>query len=173
MAMEAWSGDWQQRLRTLVQRMGYEDVFAFVMAKKGESFGEMFGNIRRTVSADEAKILALRHLEELFYVDANERGQLRPAVMEALVRSLRQYLRKGWNCGKRVRERRIDARTRWVTPSLVAHHGWEYGDWRRFRELVWAEIESSGPSDDWCPQDHSDPVLQQVFSRLWPDPASG
>ena len=169
MAAESWSSNWQERLRSILHRLGYDDAFAFVISRRGESFDEMFGSLRRAASPEDARFLALRHLEEAFYIDASNKGKLRDAFMEALVRSLRQYMRHGWNCGKRLRERRIDALTRWPTPSFVSPSGWEFDDWKQLRERAWKQIEAAAPLDEWCPSDLNDPLVQNVFSRVWPE----
>ena len=167
MPVGVWAPGWQERFRALVQRLGYDDTFAFVMSRPGESFGQMFGHLRRASGPENAS-LGMQKFVEMFYVDANNHGKLREAVMEALVRSMRQYLRHGWNVGKRLRERRIDARVEWQTPSFVSHAGWKYNDWKRFRDHIWEQIESMGPPDDWCPMDCKDPLIQESFSRVWP-----
>jgi hypothetical protein len=173
MAVETWNSDWQERFRSLVQRLGHDDAFELVMSREGESFGEVFGSLRRAAGTDDSRFLALRQLEEAFYVDAQRKGKLREAFMEALARTLCQYLRHGWNRGKRLRERHIDARTRWPTPSFVSYAGWEYDDWKKLQQRTWDEIESIRPPDDWCPSDNKDPILQEVFSQIWPDSDGG
>jgi hypothetical protein len=168
MVVEAWAVDWQARFRAIVQKMGHEDTFAFVMSRKGESFGEMFRAVRSTTCNKDADFLAFAHLEELFYVDAERHGRLREAVMESLVRSLREHLRDGWNHGKRLRERRIDALGKWPIPHFVSHLEWDHHAWKKLQNRLWDELERSDPSDDWCPADFEDPVIQLVVSRIWP-----
>ena len=159
---DAWQGDWQSRVRALVQELGHEDAFDFVMSNPGKSFGQLFRYLRE--AAGEAQVqLAFVQLPELFYVDADRRGQLRSALMESLVRSLQQYLGRGWNVGKRVRERRIEARTEWPIPA----NG--YDRWQKVQDEVWRELVSKAPPDDWCPNGREDPILQEVFSRAWPE----
>jgi hypothetical protein len=169
MTVEAWANGWQARFNSIIQKMGYEDTFDFVFSRSGQSFGEMFRAIRESAGTGERSFLAFTHLIELFYVDAEHRGQLRTAVMEALVRSLRQRMRGGWNRGKKVRERRIDVQTNWPIPHLVTYRGWSHDDWRDFQSRVLAEIEVIDPADDWCPEGANDPTIQEVFRRTWPE----
>lgn len=170
MTADSWISDWQERFRSILKNLGYNDAFAFVMSRKGESFGEMFGSLRRAASCEDAKFLALRHLEEAFYIDAENKGKLRDAFMEGLVRSMRQYMPHGWNRGKKLRERRIDVETRWPTPSFVTASGWQFDDWKTLKELAWKQIELIRPVDEWCPSDLNDPIVQNIFSRVWPEP---
>src|SRR5262245_16978706 len=104
-----WTTGWQSRVRAIVEQMGYEDVFAFVMAHPGKSFGQLYGMIQKRTGGHQTPV-AFVQLPEVFFEDAKSRGLLREAVMESLVRSMQQHLRKGWNIGKNILPRRIDAR---------------------------------------------------------------
>jgi hypothetical protein len=156
-----WNSDWQQRIRAIVQGMGYEDVYAFVMSLRSKSFGELFGLLREAAGGVEAPV-AFVQLPELFYTDAKRRGCLRLALMESLVRTLRQFLLQGWNRGKKARERRTDARARWPTPTDGYDH------FLRLQDRIWTEIECCAPPDNWCPESRDDPIIQQAFARAWP-----
>lgn len=169
MAGEAWANGWQARFNSIIQKMGYEDSFDLVLARSGQPFGEIFGAIRDSADDSDKRFLAFWHLKELYYVDADHRGQLRNAVMEALVRSLRQCMRRGWKRGKKGRERRVDVQTNWPIPHLVTHRGWSHDDWTEFQSRVLAEIEFIGPADDWYPEGANDPIIQVAFSRAWPE----
>jgi hypothetical protein len=169
MVVEAWASGWQTRFRSIVQRMGYEDVYDFVMSRRRQSFGEMFGAIRKFAPAADNDFLAFAHLKAMFYVDAEQREQLRTAFMEALVRSFCQFMRSGWNRGKKIRQRRIDVRAEWPTPYLLAQLDWAHKDWIALKARVLSEIENISPPDDWCPESSEDPVIQEAFRRVWPE----
>jgi hypothetical protein len=38
-----------------------------------------------------------------------------------------------------------------------------------FALQVWEVLSELNPPDDWCPLDLDDPILQDVFSRVWPE----
>lgn len=166
--LKAWQEGWPERFDAIIQNMGYDSTYDFVFSHPGQSFGEMFRAVRDSIDPDERPHVAFVQLAEVFYITANHRGQLRAAMMEALVRSLRQFLRKGWNQGKKIRERRGDAQFNWPTPDFVPYQEWSHSDWRKFQRQIWAEIESIGPPDDWCPEDYNDPIIQEAFERAWP-----
>jgi hypothetical protein len=159
MGNDTWAADWEARMRSLVEQKGFHSVFEFVMSQGGESFGEVFEHLRQLAGPLDSRNLAFVQLAEVFYIDASKAGRLRAAVTEALARSLRQFMRSGWNRGKRVRERRIDVLMHWPVPSTVSNYGWDYSDWRDFKKQVFEELESSNPPDDWCPASGEDPIL--------------
>lgn len=168
MSTSVWSAGWPDRLRSIIGTQGENDVFQFVMLRKGESFGKLLGTIRKTAEGDAAKEICLQHLIQTFYLDAHAAGQLREAVCESLARSFCQYMPSGWNTGKKIRERRIDVQSRWEFPSVVTHQNWEFEDWQQFRTQVWSDLEEMNPPADWCPADYQDPLLQQLFEKHWP-----
>lgn len=169
MTVNTWESNWPERFRSIVRGLGGDNVFAFVISMKGQSFGKIFGNIRRSVNKDEKELICLRYLIETYYIDAEREGKLREAVIEALVRSFCQFMSSGWNCGKNIRSRKVRVQGNWEFPSFVTHQNWEYLDWIKFRESVWSEIELIKPPDLWCPQDYRDPILIQVFNSHWID----
>ena len=160
-----WDSGWRQRLHSVVHQLGYEDIFSFVMSQKQKSFGEMFGALRKGVNESDQAMLAMRQFEEMFYIDAEKKGQFREAFMEALVRSLNQYLHTGWNQGKKLRERRIDARHRWPIPGTVSICDMGYKEWEILQCRIWKELELVSPPDEWCPRDFRDPIIQDIFAR--------
>src|SRR5262245_1155586 len=79
-----WMSGWQSRVRAVVGQMGHEDVFAFVMAHPGKSFGQLYGMIQKRTGGHQTPV-AFVQLPEVFFEDAKRRGLLREAVMESLV----------------------------------------------------------------------------------------
>lgn len=156
-----WSEDWPNRIRSIVQGLGYEDVYEFVMSQPTKSFGELFRTIKDSPSNAAASV-AFIQLKESFYMDAERRGCLRDALMETLVRSLRAFNRAGWNRGKKARERRSQALINWPVPSR------DIKRWHEMEDKIWGELGSIGPADDWCPESRHDPVIQEAFARVWP-----
>ncbi|MCI0413529.1 hypothetical protein L0222_12120 [bacterium] len=161
MESETWSGNWQERIEKIVRAMGYTDVFEFVESHPGRSFGELFGILRNASQSDSAMI-AFVQLPELYFADAAKRQLMRDAIREALVRSLQQFLKSGWNLGKKVRERRLDAKLNWQLP------GYEFERWEQLKDEAWSQLESMHPDDDWCPGNREDPIIEKVFSHVWP-----
>jgi hypothetical protein len=160
-----WTPDWQERIRDAARSLGYEDCYSFVMSRPGASFGEMFGELRNSI--EERNSIAFSQLSEVFYCDAHRRGLLRDAFAEALARSIRNSLKSGWNRGKKVRERRIDARMGWPFPHLVSHANWRHSQWHMAQERAWQLLEGAQPSDEWCPADGNDAIVQDVISKIW------
>jgi len=167
-----WNGDWPQRLRTLAAFMGASDVYDLVMSRRGQSFGEVFRSLRETANELGVRV-AFQQLKVAFYLDAYAQGKLREAFMEAMVRSIRQFLRKGWNKGKKVRSRRIDASTVFPTPSLLDEFALTVADWIALKKLAFYELEQLKPPDEWCPEDYKDPIIQKLFDKIWPVGADG
>ena len=170
MELEAWKENWQERFRSLIQRMGYGNTFEFVMSRRMEVFGQMYRAIRQAGGENESNFLAFAHLKEMFYIDAAQNGYLREAFMEAFVRSFQQFFRLGWNRGKRVRERRISVEMEWPvpTPALVPGLPYSFDELHGFQSQIWEELERLNPPDDWCPEDFNDPIVQEAFVHIWP-----
>jgi len=166
--VEAWSGDWQGRFRRIVQNLGYEDVYSFVMNQPGKPFAVLFRELRKQAPVAEQQFLAFAHLPTTYYIDAERRGLLREAFMEALVRSLRQHMTSGWNYGSRIRERRIDARTDWPIPSVPTATGESHEQWFVLRDTIMRHLETSAIPDTWCPKDRHDALIQEAFRCHWP-----
>ncbi|GIX00058.1 MAG: hypothetical protein KatS3mg111_3390 [Pirellulaceae bacterium] len=162
-----WCKNWPDKVRELATRQGYTDVFDFVMSHPGESFGQLY---KRLQSASEQSEFtpAFSQIAEVFYLDADRQGRLRDAFAEALVRAIRQFLKKGWGVGKQLRQRRIQAQTHWPSPSLVDSIKMSHEDWFNLQEFIWHELERESPAAEWCPADYRDPVIQAVFDRVWP-----
>ncbi|MFI4851432.1 hypothetical protein [Gimesia chilikensis] len=163
-----WCPGWQDRFRNIIQQMGYDHAFDYVISHQEMSFGKMYGMIHKAAGEEGANSICLRHFIEVYYLDAEREGKLREAFMEALVRSFCQFMRSGWSMGKKVRERRIDVFSRWESPSYISSLDWSYEEWERCKEGVWAEIEQLNPPPEWCPLCCQDTVLQQAFENHWP-----
>ena len=167
--IDAWAEDWPARFRRIITGLGYEDTYQFVLQHRLLSFGQMFGLVRKEAAAVDKAFLAFAHLEESYYLDAIGRGELRNAVMEACVRSIRQLLPAGWNVGKKCRERRIESISKWPVPRILVGSEMSRMGWRDFQGSFWKTIEALSPAEDWCPEDSKDSTLIEAFAIVWPE----
>jgi hypothetical protein len=152
-----WDAGWEQRFEEAAKKMGYGCFLEFMDAHPGEPYGPILRRLREQAGC----LLPLMQLHLLHLRQAHANRETRDIAIDTLIRSLRQYLARGWNNGKKTRERRIDARTDWVLP----HDAGREMDARA--DHVWQEIERLSPPDDWCPASPEDPILQEAFRRGW------
>lgn len=162
-----WAAGWQDRIRAIVQSHGYSNVFDFVIQNPNLSFGQLFKKLQSLVPEGEPQI-AFSQLHELFYVDAVKFRQLEIAFSEALVRSLQIHFRHGWNKGKNVEKRRVGVLMDWPYPSTVLFPS-SSGDekqWRKAQEDLLELLDQRVTHDDWCPENTSDPVIQEAINNV-------
>ncbi len=156
----AWSGDWKARVRDRAKSLGFPDVLALANAHPGIPFGQLFRYLRQPESRDAP--IAYAQFQAVYFEEAEQRGLLRDAIADTLVRRLRQHLRGGWNQGRRVRERKAEVRGGWeLPPSRVSELG-------PIADRIWDTVNELNPPDDWCPEDFNDPIIQEAFARVWP-----
>ncbi len=158
---KAWSGDWRQRVTDRVARLGFPGVLEFTTAHPGIPFGQLFRYLGDTQTADDIPI-AYSQLEAVYFQEAEEAALLREAVADCFVRKLRQHLGRGWKRGKRLRERQANAVSQLELPV-----GFRSADFS-FAMRLWDALEDVDPPVAWCPESREDPVIQEVFARVWP-----
>jgi len=167
--MFGWTEDWQGQFRSLVQEMGYKDTYDYAMSKPCESFGKLFNHIRQFSKAQYCISPCFHQMEMMFYIDAMQMGQLRNALINAFIRGMVQYFKSGWNCGKKIRERRCDVQSSWPTPYWgPGHTKYSFDEWYAIQKQVWLALEEINPPASWCPRGTKDIIIQLVFDRILP-----
>ena len=156
----AWSGDWKAHVRNCVKALGFTDVLTFVNAHPELPFGQLFRYLNQAKSTDTS--IAYVQFQAIYFEEAEQRGLLREAIADTLVRRLRQHLHGGWKRGNRLRERKAEARGSWeLPPSQVSELG-------PIADRIWETLTEINPPEDWCPKDISDDFIQKAFARAWP-----
>ena len=163
---ETWDADWESRIQKRVQHLGFGDTFSFVSAHPLIPFGQLF-RILRDDNPDKRYSIAIAQFQHVYFCDAARQGHLREAILDTLVRRLREHLRQGWNHGKMAKERRASAYSQWELPTF---------DRQRFAgitERIWQALIDLSPPDDWCPESAKDPLLEKAFASGWPEDRQG
>lgn len=153
-----WTDGWEARVRAMLNQMGYDDGFAFVMAHPGKSFGELFGMLRRA-SGDEGRSFAFIQLQEIFFIDARSRCALRDALIESFTRTIAAF---GFKTRKSSRGRPVVPCTEMPLPCFESER------WFRLQDRLWAELASMQLPDNWRPKSADDPIVTECFGRIWP-----
>lgn len=157
----AWDGDWQERVRVRIRKLGFADALAYFRAFPDASFGELFRKLSE-VKEEGGREIAYIHLQFALYESADRNRCLREVMADLLVRKMRQHLRHGWNIGKDSQQRRAAVAAEWEVPLDPA------GRFVGLASQIWAAIKRLSPADDWVPLDQNDPIIQSVFDSVWP-----
>ncbi len=139
--------------------LGFDSTLALADAHPGIPFGQLFNLLRGSKSSPIGYI----HFQCRYFEDADKLGQTKRRVADTLVRRLRQHLRSGWNNGKRIIVRKMEAKSHWETPPM------QFSTFRKITDEIWEMLEELTPPDDWCPEDTNDPFIREAFSRAWPE----
>ena len=158
---KAWSADWKSRVRDRARQIGFGDLWTCARAHPGAPFGQLFQLLRDTEEPNDTPI-AYTQFQSVFFDDANSHGKVQDAVMDTLVRRLRQHLIRGWNIGKRNKEQKAEVIAQWEVPPE------QFELYSQIRNKVWGRLKEMPIPDNWCPDDINDPVIQAVFARAWP-----
>jgi hypothetical protein len=156
-----WDARWPERIRSLIRDLGHANAYSYIIDNPDKNFGQLFQALRDR-AGNEGFSIAYVQLEQAYYRDAAGGGHLREALMEALIRVLRQYMHCGWGQTVRDRSRRLTALANWPVPSE------DIDRWHHLRDTIWRELEAANPPVDWCPRSREDPLIRDVFERAWP-----
>jgi hypothetical protein len=155
-ADSTWADDWPERLRELIASAGAMSVSDLLARHPGEPYHKVAERLGGAV--------APMQLKELHFEEANARGCLRAAAAEALVRTLADRVKRGWNTGRHALLNRASARAHWL--SVIEHQG-KAPHLRPTAEAVWHALETAGPPADWVPKRVDDPLVQKAFQVAW------
>jgi hypothetical protein len=163
---ETRDADWESRIQKRVRHLGFADIFAFVSAHPMIPFGQLF-RILRDDNTDKRHSIAIAQFQHVYFRDAARQGHLREAILDTLLRRLREHLRQDWNHGRTAKARRASAYSQWELPTF---------DRQRFvgiTERIWQALIDLSPPDDWCPESAKDPFLEEAFASGWPEDRQG
>src|SRR5437870_8389958 len=136
----SWSGEWRARVRERARRLGYDGVLAFATSQEGVPLGQLFRHMRATETPDDIPI-AYKQFVQVLFEEAEQKGILRDAIADSLVRSLRQSLAGGWNRGTRIPERRASVIAQWELPSS------RISELSPIAQRVWEALKNLHPPD--------------------------
>ena len=152
-----WTEDWKQRLYASLGHLGYSSVLAYLADRPGEGYFRL---------ARQLEGFAALQIQQLQWEEAQE-GQLeRRVAMDALVRIMRDRLRKGWGKG-----RHRDLNTAGVLADWLAMISGKYdtSDVGAKARRVWECLKESAPPGGWLPQSPEDLHVKTAFDRGWPE----
>jgi hypothetical protein len=154
-----WEGDWQTRINLKIKGKGYLDIRSFLKAHPGIPYTELARELGPDVAAVQLVRMQMR--------DAQENLALREAVMDSLVRCLRENLTDGWVQNKsQARDFQTAlAYSNWA--GFVKRQG-ELPELERTVSLIWDSLLELEPSIGWAPRSASDPLIEKAFQIGWP-----
>ncbi len=157
---KTWDGDWKARVRHCISKAGYSDAWAFAEANPSIPFGKLFQLLKNHCFSNGESI-CYTQFQSIFFEDAISNGKLREAIIDTLLRRIRQHLPNGWNKGKNTRIKKADIISQWELPLL------QFEQYSEIAESVWKILKTIEIPDDWCPVNREDEILQKVFSDVF------
>lgn len=153
--MEAW----EKKLLDRVRQRGFATVGEFVSARPGVPYPELADELGPDILGVQVVDAQLR--------EARDRGQLRSAAADSLVRCIRQQLPQGWgktasmDAGVTNDFMNITAWSYWSTLFKGVEPGGDVPD------AVWEQLRERAPLG-WLPRDADDSVVRAVIDAAWP-----
>lgn len=159
----AWCGDWCERLVAAIRSRGYSGINDFLEDRPGRTY--------RAISKElgEQKFAPMQ-IYGMQLREAFQNGSLRRSAADALVRSMRQDMRRGWGVGLHADRCRATAFSHWRCMVIESCNIDE-----KHREClvsVTEEIKRIGPPVGWLPKGVDDEIIQQAFAKCWPSLSS-
>jgi hypothetical protein len=157
----AWVGDWTARVRAALAAKGHQSVSSFLHEHAELTYVQAAEAIGDGIAAVH---LAILQMEEA--IDSNSYDL---AAADALARSIRANMRKGWGAAPRFDFRAASAYSDWrsiVAPSALPRYAREAE--RPMREAdcheIWrALVEEVKPDNGWLPASGNDPCILRAF----------
>ncbi len=162
--LTAWSGNWRDRIRQRLRDAGFATIHQYLREFPGATYLELSDRLGCTIKGG-GKDIAATQLQRIQFEEISSTCELRDAAMDALVRLLRQHLKKGWNLGGHAEFNRAGAKVDWV--SLVAT-GTTLPNAATHADAVWNRLISLEPDSYWRPESTQDPLIQDAFNHAWP-----
>jgi len=152
--LSAWDGDWEERIRQRITKLGYSTYREYLRATPGVSYRELAAELSKD---DDAAPIAPVQLEYL-HARSVSPADRRDAVLDSFVRFLRGALTIGLGVG-----------TLWKIDVIGDLSGWDV-IWGQGDELdaFEGEIFRMNPTPGWIPKDSDDPLIQEAAKRVWP-----
>ena len=158
-----WDGDWQMRLRSRLDALGFGTLGAFLHAKPGVSY------VTLAKELGDTNVAAMQLYGEHIRM-AKKEDLLRAAAADCLVRFLVEHVKRGWGRG------------RYFTLNLAS----ALGDWRSVMnqfggnddflnerlDRVAEALKRLHPPDGWIPSGPGDQMISRAFQQGWPEPDS-
>jgi hypothetical protein len=140
-----WSDDWRSKMLDALCDRGFRSATEFLKYASGETYV----NLSRQLGD-----FAPHQLETLQFEEASKSGQVRTAAKDALVRILRDRLKRGWKIGKHVGYNTASAFAAWKgCPRLSDAQNEALAD------HVWKAMEQAAPPTGWLPGSIDDPII--------------
>lgn len=154
-----WQGDWQLRLRSKLESLGFTGLEQFLAHNPG------VGYVKLAESLGDANVAAMQIYGEQIR-SAAARADLRSAAKDCLVRFINEYVKRGWGIGRHFPHRLGSAYAAWST-TIKAHAPTD--DQMELRlKTVFDQLEAAKPPQGWLPNDSNDPFIENAFAEAWP-----
>ena len=147
-----------------VRRLGFDSVTDLIAERPRATYQDLAREL--SASCDPGVRVAPVALRILQVNDAHQRGRLREAAADALVRCLREVVRGGWAVSKRAEVDALSAFSAWSSTfaapavAMPAAH--------KFSQAVWEALRALPPEQGWLPADGADPLVEEAFRVGWP-----
>jgi hypothetical protein len=158
-AERTWQGDWKARILERLAKEGYGSVGDYLARYPGIPHLDLAQRLGFDVAASQLIYLQIG--------EALEKGTIRHAAMDMLLRSLRRHLPKGWllERGHEVDFKTASALGDWISEFRLDDRVIRY--YPRARAVAESLI-ALGPPVGWNPLDIDDSYLRQAFTMAWP-----
>lgn len=157
-AVTPWHGDFQVRLQSKLQSLGFADLETYLAANPG------LGYITIAELLSDANVAAMQLYGEQLRRAAKQ-GNLREAAADCLSRFLTQHITRGWGNGRHFRLRLASAFGDWKT---VVRQFSDSGSAEAPLDAVTEAIKACKPPNGWIPKSGNDPILESAFGVGWP-----
>ncbi|GIW81980.1 MAG: hypothetical protein KatS3mg105_3787 [Gemmatales bacterium] len=154
-----WDGDWQERLRSKLESLGFRGLDDFLANNPGKGYVEL------AKSLGDANVAASQIYGEQIR-SAAARGDLRSAAKDCLVRFINEYVKRGWGVGRYFLDRSASAYAAWAT-TIKGNVPNDEQIERRLK-TVFDRLEAASPPNGWLPKDPNDPLIERAFAEGWP-----
>lgn len=155
-----WHGDWQARLQSKLESLGFATLQMFLEANPGICYT----NLSRCLA--DANIAPMQIYGKQLR-EAEAEGHLRAAAVDCLVRCLSQHIKRGWGHGPQFEYRLASGLSDWKC-SIAEFVGKGEGLMARL-EAVGEAIKACSPPKGWVPSSPADQIIQSAFLAAWPE----
>jgi hypothetical protein len=155
---QIWADDWQSRIKSRIQRCGYECTASFLQAYPNIPLFK----VARVLGSDVAAV----QLAILYFAEASNSNDIKTTASDLLCRVLHSNLRKGWNGGVHADRMMAAAYSEWLS-TMEFRTG--TAELRQVAEHTWSALEKSNPETGWLPRNFTDTRIVEAINHGWDD----
>jgi hypothetical protein len=152
-----WEPNWEQRLTSSVQSLGYADLTALLASMPLRAYSEVAQRIGPRVAP--IQVISMQ------FEEARARNTVRDAAMDSLCRNIIEELPNGWATGERAEWKAILALSSWSSEVQSTGRSPEL---KPVVHRIADHFRSQPPPTGWLPTGPDDPFIVSAFDECWP-----